>query len=92
MKLTEKELLAGYDGICRGGAKKSIINGITIYWEYRRNNDDGVGACICMPERADFISLEYDRQGNIALDDSHNDTLAIDRIVSDEEKLYGIDV
>lgn len=92
MKITEKELLDGYDGICRGGAKKSIINKITVYWEYRHSNNDGVGACVCSPERADQISLEYDRVGIIALDGSRDNHPAIVRICSDEQKLFGDEV
>ena len=93
MKITEKELLDGYDGICRGGAKMSIINKIIVYWEYRRSNDDGIGACVCSPQRADQISLEYDRVGNIDIDDDcHNNHTNIAKIVADEEKLYGVEV
>ncbi len=89
MKLTETALLHGYDGICRGGSKVSVVNGEKIWWEYRRINDDGYFACVTSPERADQISLEYNRGGKIELDDSHKTHPAIERIKSDEAKLFG---
>ena len=88
MKITEKQLLDGYDGITKCGCKISIVSGHTIYWEYRREHDEG--AAVCDVDRADIITLENDRVGNIPLSvPSHP---AIKKIRSDEQKLYGAEV
>ena len=88
MKITEKMLLDGYDGITVCGCKISKIKGELIYWEYRYRHDEG--EAVCDRGRAELITLEYDRIGEIDLDVS--DHPAIARINSDEQKLFGDEI
>jgi hypothetical protein len=87
MKITEKMLLDGYYGLTNGGDKISTINNCDIRWNYRYNH--GEGAAVCDRDRADIITLEYDRDGEIALDDNCDNHQAIVRINSDEQQLWG---
>ena len=88
MKNTEKILLDGYQGLCNCGTKLSLVNKIPVYWEYRKYNSDGVGACVCLPSEADFISLEYDRVGEIEVLPENRNHPSIKMILQDEEDMY----
>ena len=85
MKITEKMLLDGYTGLTVCGCKISKIEKDEIYWEYRYEH--GEGAAVCSRDKADLISLEYDRVGDIDLDII--DHPSIDKINIDEAKLWG---
>lgn len=88
MKLTETVLLDGYEYTCKGGGKASRIAGKLIYWDYRTGErGDGYNP-VCAREDAGEITLEYDRDGTIGLDDCGAHT-AVARIASDEAALWG---
>lgn len=67
MKITEQQLLDGYDGISNGLNVISIINGQTIIWAYRDDGQDDCCPVIHDPANASYpcITLEYGRHGRI---------------------------
>lgn len=74
-KITEKQLLDGYDGLTNGLDLISIVEGHQIIWCYR---DDGPEDCcpvIDHPASASYpiITLEYDRCARIATDANNLD-------------------
>lgn len=91
MKLTEKMLLDGYDGLTGGMDRLSIVDGKEVRWNYRHDTfeDDGYD-CVCdSRDKANHITLEYDRVASIDLDDDCANHPALARIASDEAKLVG---
>jgi hypothetical protein len=46
MKITEKMLLDGYNGLTNGMDHISIINGKTIYWNYREGQTPDGFNCV----------------------------------------------
>lgn len=91
-KITEKMLLDNYNGICKGGTKISVIGSLKIYWDYR-TGDTGDGCnCVTSRDRAEEITLEYDRFGVIPLDSGCDNHPATAKIVSDEAALWGDEV
>jgi len=80
MKITEKKLLDGFCGQTVGFDWVSIIDGTRIIFAYRRGNDDGIGACVCSRDRADRITLENDRHGDIELDPACDNHAAVDNM------------
>lgn len=91
MKITEKALLDGYDGITKGGTKISMINGERIWWDYR-TEEGGEPATVCSPDNAECITLENDRHGVVVIDSSNKDHSSIAKIKSDEAKLWGNEI
>jgi hypothetical protein len=96
MKITEKMLLDGYEGLASGGSFISTVEGKRIFWNYRINNGDGT-YCVCDRNKkgqiyADIITLEYNRRGEIEVMPENNDHLSLAKIKSDEAKLYGDEV
>ncbi len=85
MKITEKALLDNYTGITNGGDKISTIDGQKIIWNYRYIH--GEGAAVCDQEKADIITLEYDRVGEIELTESNHSAFA--KITQHENILFG---
>lgn len=70
MKITETMLLAGYAGICRDNITAiSNVNGAEIRWSYRRPIDGPWRVVTEDRTKAANIMLEYDRIGDVALDD-----------------------
>lgn len=69
MKITEKELLDGYDGITKGLMYISKIGGERIVWDYRRGeNGDGYNPARCKREDSSQIYL-HDFAQMIELDE-----------------------
>jgi hypothetical protein len=92
MNITEKMLLDGYQCKSNGLDNISIIRGVTIWWNYRRENSDGIGSCVCDYDRADKITLENDRWAEIALDPANTDHPTHAKIASDEAKIVGDEI
>lgn len=70
MKITEKILLEGYQDVCADGITAiSKIGRQEIRWTYRRPRTEDSRVITGDRERADDIMLEYDRAGDIPLDD-----------------------
>ena len=70
MKITEKMLLAGYIGICNDSITAiSEIEGKEIRWSYRKPQDGQYRVVTEDREEAADIMLEYDRVGDVELDD-----------------------
>lgn len=70
MKITEKMLLENYQGICNDSITAiSEINGDEIRWSYRKPQDGEYRVVTEDREEAADIMLEYDRVGDIDLDD-----------------------
>ena len=91
MKITEKMLLDGYDGIRNGADLISHLYKDKVYWNYRRGLDlDGYNPS-CHRDSATEISLAYDRIGTIDLGEN-NDHPALRIIRSDFEKLCGDEI
>ena len=91
MRITEQMLLDGYDGIAKGGTLISVVTGTQIHWCYRKGNDDE-GWSVTDRSQAGTITLEYDRGGHVAIDDDCAEHVALARITSDEERLFGVEV
>lgn len=87
VRITERMLLDNYNGITNGGDYISDINGIRVIWTYRRDNDGW--RTTTTPNMAEFITLEYDRIGNVPLMSCHDTHPAIDRIINDEARISG---
>jgi len=69
MKITEKMLLAGYIGICKDSITAiSEIDGREIRWSYRKPQDGQYRVVTEDRDEAADIMLEYDRVGDIPLD------------------------
>ena len=69
-KITEKMLLAGYKGICNDAITAiSEIDGKEIRWSYRKPQDGQYRVVTEDREEAADIMLEYDRVGDVELDD-----------------------
>jgi len=70
MKITEKMLLEGYEGICNDAITAiSRINGEEIRWSYRKPATEDSRVVTEDRDEAADIMLEYDRVGDIELDD-----------------------
>lgn len=70
MKITEKMLLEGYEGICNDAITAiSRINGEEIRWSYRKPATEDSRVVTEDREEAADIMLEYNRVGDIDLDD-----------------------
>jgi hypothetical protein len=70
MKITEKMLLENYQGICNDSITAiSEINGDEIRWSYRKPATEDSRVVTEDREEAADIMLEYDRTGDIELDD-----------------------
>lgn len=70
MKITEKMLLAGYKGICKDSITAiSEIDGREIRWSYRKPQDGQYRVVTEDRGEAADIMLEYDRVGDVELDD-----------------------
>lgn len=70
MKITEKMLLAGYkDVLADGITALSIVEGREIRWSYRKPATEDSRVVTEDRDEADDIMLEYDRVGDINLDD-----------------------
>jgi len=91
MKITEKMLLDGYCGVAKGGNYMSNIGAIMIWWWYRKRTKDG-STVVCSRGQANLISLEFDRTGEIEIDNSLDGHPAIKAISYDEEKFYGVEI
>jgi|WetSurMetagenome_2_1015567.scaffolds.fasta_scaffold494316_2 hypothetical protein len=87
MKITEKMLLDNFNAIAGGGSKISIIGKEQINWEYRYEHDEG--AAVCDRDTADFITLEYGRDGEIKIDVNCNNHPALSKIARLENELWG---
>lgn len=85
--ITEKVLLDNYSGVGQVGDLLSDINGECVVWNYRRTHDEG--SAVCDRDRADSISLEYDRVGTISLSPENDDHPALAKIAHDLARLYG---
>lgn len=71
MKITEKALLEGYDGMSNDGiTAQSLIDNVRVWWTYRKG-DTGDGYNVVTEDRdeAAEITLSNDRVGTIDLDD-----------------------
>lgn len=72
-KITETKLIENFECLTVGLTFLSKINGREIFWNYRRGSD-GEFNSICAPDKANEISLEYERAGTlIKLDDPRPD-------------------
>jgi len=70
MKTTETMLLQGYKGICNDSITAiSEIDGKEIRWSYRKPATEDSRVVTEDREQAADIMLEYDRVGDIPLDD-----------------------
>lgn len=70
MKIIEKMLLTGYVGICRDTITAlSNVNGAEIRWSYRKPVDGPWRVVTEDRNEAADIMLEFDRIGDVALDD-----------------------
>ena len=70
MKITETMLLEGYRGVCNDGITAiSEVNGEEIRWSYRQPATDDSRVVTEDRDEAADIMLEYDRAGDIDLDD-----------------------
>jgi len=70
MKITEKMLLEGYEGICNDAITAiSRIGGDEIRWSYRKPRTEDSRVATEDRDEAEDIMLEYDRIGDIVLDD-----------------------
>jgi len=70
MKITETMLLTGYKGICNDAITAiSEIDGREIRWSYRKPQDGQYRVVTEDREEAADIMLEYDRVGDVELDD-----------------------
>lgn len=92
MKITEKQLLAGYAGKTQGGNNISEIAGERIYWDYRTGRQEDGYNPVTSKERAGEITLEYNRVGTIELDNNCADHPAIARIEQEEAEMWGVEV
>ena len=90
MKITEKMLLDGLSGITQGGDYISTISDKKIFWAYRYEHEEGWA--VCERERADFVTLEYDRVGEIDLDSDNDNHPAIAVIARMENELWGNEI
>ena len=90
VKITEKLLLDNYVCQFKGMRCISDINGIRVWWNYRRHNDGY--STVTTLETADNITLENDRFGEISLMSCHNNHPSIDRIISDINKMSGDEI
>jgi len=91
MRLSEKALLDGYQGLARGGDIVSIVRGTRIAWTYRTGRDSDGYNPVCAREKANEITLEQDRVGTLPLgNQSTHPTVA--RISQDEQQLWGAEV
>jgi hypothetical protein len=89
MKISEKALLDGYDGITNGGNYISKVKGDVVFWNYRVGQTCDGFNCVTTRDDATEISLENDRVGTVKMTsrwDKHN---AVKQIKSDENKLWG---
>ena len=70
MKITEKMLLEGYKGICNDSITAiSEVDGHEIRWSYRMPATEDSRVVTEDRDEAADIMLEYDRVGDIPLDD-----------------------
>ena len=70
MKITETMLLKGYkDVLADGITALSIVEGREIRWSYRKPRTEDSRVVTEDRDEADDIMLEYDRVGDINLDD-----------------------
>ena len=68
MRITERKLLAGLDGLTKGGDLISKIGEVEIRWNYRVSNGGCQGYCVTDTRaNADIITLECDRHGHLPL-------------------------
>jgi len=82
MKITETMLLNGYKDCCADGITAlSIVEGREIRWSYRKPATEDSRVVTEDRDEADDIMLEYDRAGDIDLDDD----LAPDLIAAAEK-------
>lgn len=89
MRITERGLLDGYTGKANGGSNISIIEGQTIWWEYREGRDSDGYNCVCSRDQASEITLEYDRCGTILMSERNDSHPAIQRIHNAEQAMWG---
>jgi len=69
-KITETQLLTGYNGVCADGITAiSKIGPAEIRWSYRQHRDGQYRVVTEDRNEAADIMLEYDRAGDIDLDD-----------------------
>jgi len=89
MKITEKMLLDGYDGISKDGiTAQSVVSGQRIWWVYRHNNGEGANVTE-IRKNAHFISLENGRTGEIELDEDCENHMATAKLYDDAHKIWG---
>lgn len=92
MKITETMLLEGYQGVCADGITAiSVSSGAEIRWSYRQPaTEDSRVVTEDRAEAAD-IMLEYDRVGDIGLDDDLPPELlaAADKHAENCRKVWG---
>ena len=70
MKITETMLVSGYEGICNDAITAiSKIDGQEVRWSYRKPETEDSRVVTEDREDAADIMLEYDRIGDIDLDD-----------------------
>ena len=92
-KITERMLLDGYSGMTGGMDWISTINGKEIRWNYRHDTSDDDGYdCVADRDKANHITLEWDRHGSIEMDPECNNHPTLERMEHDRERLFGTEV
>ena len=87
-KITHKDLLDGYDYLSADLCTcTSTVRGVAIRWSYRVERED---CCpVCDPDKADTITLQYDRVGRIDFDAELSDHPTNQRITDDIRSVCG---
>lgn len=91
MKITEKMLLDGFNGITNGGTLISKIGDETVWWSYR-DTSYWDGHPVCNRENAGEITLEYSRNGIIEVSCENDSNVSLSKISEAEESLWGVNV
>jgi len=91
MEITEKLLLDNYDGLSKGLVNMSEIEGIIIWWEYRKVAD-GYHTVVSDRDFACEITLENDRTGTIPLSDENNNHPSLAALKADYNDAVGTSV
>jgi hypothetical protein len=92
MKITEKMLLNGVNGITNGGDYISIVRGVEIRWNYRSTDDWGRPETVCEIPYREVITLEWDRTGVIPISHANDNHPGLRKIEIMEQKLWGASV
>ena len=91
MKITEKMLLDNYVGFTNGMDFVSKIEGEKVVWNYRCLVD-GEPESVCEIEDREVITLEYDREGVVNIDNNNDNHPTFGQMKSDEAKIVGAEI